>query len=57
MRELSEEDRNKKMKETNEEREKKLKAIPLTDDQIKAVNDFYEELRKARMASGRGGGK
>lgn len=57
LRDLSEEDRNKKMKETNEEREKKLKAIPLTDDQIKAVNDFYEELRKARMASGRGGGK
>lgn len=57
LRDLSEEDRAKKMKETNEEREKKLKAIPLTDDQIKAVNDFYEEMRKARMGGGRGGGK
>ena len=55
LRELSEEDRNKKMKETNDEREKKFKAIPLTDDQIKAVNEFYEEMRKARQ--NRGGGK
>lgn len=56
LRDLSEDDRAKKMKETNDEREKKLKAIPLTDDQIKAVNDFYEEQRKNRGA-GRGGGK
>ncbi len=57
LRDLSEEERTKKMKETNDEKEKKFKAIPLTDDQIKAVNDFYEEMRKARMAGGRGGGK
>lgn len=57
LRDLSEEDRAKKMKEVSEEREKKFKAIPLTDDQIKAVNDFYEEMRKARQAGGRGGGK
>jgi len=48
MRELSEEER--------AEKTKKFKAIPLTDDQIKAVNDFYEEMRKARMGGGRGGG-
>lgn len=57
LRDLSEEDRAKKMKETNDEREKKLKAIPLTDDQVKAVNDFYEEMRKNRGGGGRGGGK
>lgn len=57
LRDLSEEDRAKKMKEVSEEREKKFKAIPLTDDQIKAVNDFYEEMRKARQGGGRGGGK
>jgi hypothetical protein len=31
-----------------------MKAIPLTDDQIKSVNEFYEEMRKNRQ--GRGGG-
>lgn len=56
LRDLSEEDRTKKMKETNEEREKKLKAIPLSDDQIKAVNEFYEEMRRNRQRGG-GGGK
>lgn len=56
LRELSEEERAKKIKEINEEREKKYKAIPLTDDQIKAVNDFYEEMRKNRQRGG-GGGK
>lgn len=56
MRELSEEERAAKTKSVNEEKNKKYKAIPLTDDQIKAVNDFYEEMRKARMGGGRGGG-
>lgn len=56
LRDLSEEERATKMKEINTEREKKYKSIPLTDDQIKAVNDFYEEMRKARMGGGRGGG-
>jgi len=55
LRDLSEEDRTKKMKETNEEREKKMKAIPLTDDQIKAVNEYYAEMRRNR--AGGGGGK
>lgn len=52
MREMGEEDRAKKMKEVNDERVKKYKAIPLTDDQIKAVNDFYEEMRKNRGPRG-----
>jgi Spy/CpxP family protein refolding chaperone len=48
MRELSDEDRMAKMKSIREENNKKFKAIPLTDDQIKAVNDFYDEMRKNR---------
>jgi Spy/CpxP family protein refolding chaperone len=54
MRDLSEDVRATKMKEIREENNKKFKAIPLTDDQIKSVNDFYEEMRKNRMQ--RGGG-
>ncbi|MFZ6025960.1 MAG: hypothetical protein ACOYVG_16080 [Bacteroidota bacterium] len=54
LRDLDKEDRIKKLKETNNEREKKLKAIPLTDDQVKAVNDFYAEMRRNRPG---GGGK
>jgi hypothetical protein len=37
LRDLSEDERAAKQKETADERKKKLKAIPLTDDQIKAV--------------------
>ena len=55
LRDLSEEERAAKQKETNDGRKKKLKAIPLTDDQIKAVDDFYEEMRRNRPQ--RGGGQ
>jgi hypothetical protein len=55
LRDLSEEERAAKQKETADERKKKLKAIPLTDDQIKAVDDFYEEMRRNRPQ--RGGGQ
>ena len=55
LRDLSEEERAAKQKETADERKKKLKAIPLTDDQIKAVDDFYEETRRNRPQ--RGGGQ
>ena len=55
LRDLSEDERAAKQKETADERKKKLKAIPLTDDQIKAVDDFYEEMRKNRPQ--RGGGQ
>ena len=57
MRDMSEEDRASKMKTVNEEKTKKFKAIPLTDDQIKAVNDFYEEMRRNRPQRGGGGSK
>ena len=55
LRDLSEDERVAKQKETADERKKKLKAIPLTDDQIKAVDDFYEEMRRNRPQ--RGGGQ
>ena len=46
LRDLSQEDRQKKMAELNADRDKKLAAIPLTADQVKAVNDFFEEMRR-----------
>lgn len=54
---MSQEDKQKKMKEINEARDKKIKEIPLTDEQAKAVATFYEEQRK-RMQERRpqGGG-
>lgn len=55
LRDLSEEERATKQKETADERKKRFKAIPLTDDQIKAVDDFYEEMRRSRPQ--RGGGQ
>jgi hypothetical protein len=46
LRDLSQEDRTKKMDELNVELSKKLKAIPLTDDQVKTVMVFLEEQRQ-----------
>jgi hypothetical protein len=46
LRELSQEDRAKKMDEMNIDMAKKLKAIPLTDDQVKTVQAFFEEQRQ-----------
>jgi len=43
---LSEEDRKKKMDEVKAENNKKYKAIPLTDDQVKSVDEFFEDQRK-----------
>ncbi|HEU0065354.1 MAG TPA: hypothetical protein VFQ58_09990 [Flavisolibacter sp.] len=61
MRDLSEDDRKKKMAEVQEGINKEYKAIPLTDDQIKSVNDFFTEMRKnmqqQRQNGGGGGGQ
>ena len=46
---LSEDDRNKKMKELSDSRDKKVKEIPLSDEKVKAVNTFYEEMRKKQQ--------
>ena len=55
LRDLSPEDRQKKMAEVKADNLKKFKAIPLTDDQVKAVDAFYEEQTKKMMARMNGG--
>lgn len=59
MKDLSEDDRKKKMNEINADINKQYKALSLTDDQIKSVNDFFEDMRKQmqqRMQNGGGNG-
>jgi len=56
MRDLSEDDRKKKMDEIQTDINKQYKAIPLTDDQIKAVNDFFDEMRKQMQQQRQNGG-
>jgi Spy/CpxP family protein refolding chaperone len=56
LRDLSEEDRKKKMEEIQADNNKQYKAIPLTDDQIKAVNDLMEEMRKQMQQQRQNGG-
>jgi uncharacterized membrane protein len=56
---LTDEERTKKNSELQEAQNATLKAIPLTDDQVKDVNTFFEEMRKEQMQrrqnSGNGG--
>ncbi|MGZ8537844.1 MAG: hypothetical protein ACXWV9_06235 [Flavisolibacter sp.] len=52
-RDMSEDERKKKREEIQTAQNKDYKEIPLTDDQIKAVNEFFEEQRK-EMAKQRG---
>lgn len=54
LRDLSEADRAKKLEEINADLSKKYKAIPLTDEQVKAVNDYMAERRKMRQQNGGG---
>ena len=60
LRDLSEDERKKKMDDAQADADKQFKAIPLTDDQIKAVKDFFEEQRKQmqqqRQQNGGGNG-
>ena len=46
---LSEDERKTKMKAAKDELEKQLKAIPLSDEKVKAVDAFYEEMRKKQQ--------
>ena len=57
LRDLSADDRQKKLAEMKADNDKKYKAIPLTDDQVKAVDEFYDEQMKRMMnrANGNGG--
>lgn len=43
---LGEEEKTKKQAAIEEETTKKFKAIPLKDDEVIAVNSFFEEMRK-----------
>ena len=52
LRDLSEDDRKKKMEEIQTGLNKQYKEVPLTDDQIKAVNNFFEEMRKQMQQRG-----
>lgn len=52
MRDLSPEERKKKMDEMQAEAEKQYKTIPLTDEQIKAVHAFFEEMQKNMQSRG-----
>lgn len=60
LRDLAEDERKKKMEALQAAQDKDLKAIPLTDDQLKAVNAFFEEQRKQmqqqRQQNGGGNG-
>jgi hypothetical protein len=56
MRDLSEDERKKKMDDVQADINKQYKDIPLTDDQIKAVNDFFEEQRKQMQQQRQNGG-
>jgi hypothetical protein len=56
LRDLSEDDRKKKMDDIQADVNKQYKAIPLTDDQIKSVNDFFDEMRKQMQQQRQNGG-
>jgi len=53
---MSEDDKKKKMDALNEEMSKKYKAIPLTDEQVKSVDDFFKSMPNRRNGQGNGGG-
>ena len=59
LRDLSEDERKKQLDQIQADQNKEFKAIPLTDDQVKAVNDFFDEMRKQmqqqRQQNGGGG--
>ena len=57
-RDMSDDERKKKREEIQIAQDKAFKDIPLTDEQIKAVNDFFEAQRQEMMkqrANGNGG--
>jgi Spy/CpxP family protein refolding chaperone len=53
---LSDEDRTKKNNEIEEAQNKDLKAIPLTEEQVKEVNAFFDDMRKQQMQRRQNGG-
>ena len=53
---MSDDDKKKKTDDIQASLNKKYKEIPLTNDQIKSVNDFYDEMRR-NMQQRNGGGQ
>jgi cytochrome c553 len=49
LRDLTPEERQKKLDEMKAGNTKKFKAIPLTDEQVKAIDAYYEEQIKRMM--------
>jgi ribosomal protein L29 len=56
LRDMTPEERQKKLEEVKAENSKKFKTIPLSDDQVKAVDAFFEEQMKRMMNRGGGNG-
>ena len=54
-RDMSAEERTKAQAEIAAAQTKEYKAIPLTDEQIKAVDTYFEEVRKEMMKNRSGG--
>lgn len=52
----SDEDKKKKVDAIDAELGKKYKAIPLTDDQVKSVTEFFNDMRRNGRRNGPGGG-
>ncbi|MFL5811679.1 MAG: hypothetical protein ACJ749_19300 [Flavisolibacter sp.] len=55
-RDLTEDERTKKRQEIQVVLDKAYKDIPLTDDQVKAVDDFFEAQRQEMMKQRQNGG-
>jgi hypothetical protein len=54
---LSDDDRKAKVAALDADRDKKYKDIPLTDEQVKAVNDTFAEMRKQQQGQRPGGNR
>jgi hypothetical protein len=56
LKDLSEDDRKKQMDDMKIAQDKAYKDIPLTDDQVKAVDAFFDEQRKQMQQRQQNGG-
>ncbi|RYY94762.1 MAG: hypothetical protein EOO11_17240 [Chitinophagaceae bacterium] len=55
-RDLNPDERKKKAAEIDADRDKRYKAIPLSDEQVGSVNAFFEELRQQMRQNREAGG-
>jgi len=56
LRDLDDAERKKQFEQMQADQVKDFKAIPLTEDQVKAVNEFFEEQRKQMQQRQQNGG-